>query len=582
MATKTLNTRLQLKYDSLTNWLKKDPVLLKGEIAIATIETTESASGLTPPACAIRVGDGTKKFSELKWIQAIAGDVQAWAKDNGATVQGWIDSKIANIPAAASGAGTTDFTAGKLISQITQDEGGKITGVKYADIAIGNVVGLQAAIDTLTTDVESKLDKNLASAEASTTNLLIDTAAAGALADAAQEGATSAAKAETTSQVNTAKSTLLGTDGVAGTHTIKGAYDEAKKVADAVAALDVSDTATADGFVNVVSQADGKITVSHATVASKLGFDGTYDKETNKIATVSTVSSAVDDAKSELQEKISAMTGAMRFRGTLTAAPTASTTAPSDGLGAWRAGDVVLFGTAEYIVGAMSDGKPTWDLLGDEGAYQTKLSFTGTYSATNKVVTNDTLEAAKSALDTSIKEAKKAADDAQGTADTAVTNAATAKDAADAAQTDATSALNKIAALDVEDTGSGVVVSVSQTDGKIAVSKKTLAIADISDLKFNTAISSTNKAASMTDVNNAKQAAIDDAADKIAALDSSVSATAATDNKYSVLTGVTQADGKLTAKTEVQFEAIAKTGNVNDLIQTSGDVLILDCGNADV
>lgn len=561
MATKTLNTRLQLKYDSLTNWLEKDPVLLKGEIAIATIETTESASGLTPPACAIRVGDGTKKFSELKWIQAIAGDVQAWAKDNGATVQGWIDSKIASIPAAASGAGTTDFTAGKLISQITQDEGGKITGVKYADIAIGNVVGLQVAIDTLTTGVESKLDKNLASAEASATNLLIDTAAAGALADAAQEGATSAAKTETTSQVNAAKTALLGADGIAGTHTIKGAYDEAKKVADAVAALDVSDAATADGFVNVVSQADGKITVSHATVASKLGFDGTYNKETNKIATVSTVSTAVDDAKSELQEKISAMTGAMRFRGTLTAAPTANTAAPSDGLGAWRAGDVVLFGTAEYIVGAMADGKPTWDLLGDEGAYQTKLSFTGTYSADNKVVTNDTLESAKTALNASIKEAKDAAEGAQDTANTAVANAATAKDAADAAQADATSALNKIAALDVEDTGDGVVVSVSQTDGKIAVSKKTLKIEDISDLTFNTATSSTNKAASMSDVNSAKQEAVN-------------AANAAKDEATAAKTAVSTLDNSLAA--------IAKTGNVNDLIQSNGDVLILDCGNANV
>ena len=182
MATTTLKTRLQLKYDTLTNWLAKDPVLLKGEIAVATIETTESASGLTPPACAIRVGDGTKKFSELRWIQAVAGDVQAWAKDNGATVQGWIDTKIAAIPEAASGAGTVDFTAGKLISQVTQDEGGKITDVKYADITQGDVVGLTNALATLTSGVASKLDKNLASESASTTNLLIDTAAAQGMA----------------------------------------------------------------------------------------------------------------------------------------------------------------------------------------------------------------------------------------------------------------------------------------------------------------------------------------------------------------------------------------------------------------
>ena len=581
MATTTLKTRLQLKYDTLTNWLAKDPVLLKGEIAIATIETTESASGLTPPACAIRVGDGTKKFSELKWIQAVAGDVQAWAKDNGATVQGWIDTKIAAIPEAASGAGTVDFTAGKLISQVTQDEGGKITDVKYADITQGDVVGLTNALATLTSGVASKLDKNLASESASTTNLLIDTAAAQGMADDAKAGAIETAGNDATSKVNAAKSALLGEGGTEGTHTIKGAYDAAAAASKAVADLDMNSAAVAEQFIDSITQTDGKVSVTRATVASKLSIDGTYGA-TNKLATVSTVTGAVDTAKSELQSQISAMTGAMRFRGTLTAAPTASTAAPSDGLGAWRAGDMILFGTAEYVVSKMTDGKPNWQLLGDEGAYQTKLSFTGTPSADNKVVTNDTLESAKTALNGSIAEAKAAAQTAANAAATADSKAVNAQDAADAAQGDATSALNKITAMKVTDSGTGVVSAVTQLDGKITVTKKTLKIEDISDLTFNTAVSSTNKAASMSDVNTAKSAAIDAASAKIADLDSSVSATAATGNIYSVLTGVTQTDGKLTGKTEVTLAAIAKTGNVNNLIQTEGDVLILDCGNATI
>lgn len=581
MATTTLKTRFLLKYDTLTNWLAKDPVLLKGEIAVATIETTESASGLTPPACAIRVGDGTKKFSELKWIQAVAGDVQAWAKDNGATVQGWIDTKIASIPAAASGAGTVDFTAGKLISQVTQDEGGKITDVKYADITQGDVVGLTNALATLTSGVASKLDKNLASKSASTTNLLIDTAAAQGMTDGAKADAIETAGADATSKVNAAKSALLGKGGTEGTHTIKGAYDAAAAASKAVADLDMNSAAVAEQFINSITQTNGKVSVTRATVASKLSIDGTYSA-TNKLATVSTVTGAVDTAKSELQDQISAMTGAMRFRGTLTAAPTASTATPSDGLGAWRAGDMILFGTAEYVVSKMTDGKPTWQLLGDEGAYQTKLSFTGTPSADNKVVTNNTLESAKTAINGSIAKVKTAAQTAANAAATADSKAVNAQDAADAAQGDATSALNKITAMKVNDSGTGVVSAVTQTDGKITVTKKTLKIKDISDLTFNTAVSSTNKAASMSDVNSAKSAAIDAAGAKIAGLDGSVSATAATGNVYSVLTGVTQTDGKLTGKTEVTLAAIAKTGNVNDLIQTEGDVLILDCGNATI
>ena len=39
-------------------------------------------------------------------------------------------------------------------------------------------------------------------------------------------------------------------------------------------------------------------------------------------------------------------------------------------------------------------------------------------------------------------------------------------------------------------------------------------------------------------------------------------------------------DGKMTAKTEVALAAVATSGNFNDLIQTSGDVLVFDCGSA--
>lgn len=79
-----------------------------------------------------------------------------------------------------------------------------------------------------------------------------------------------------------------------------------------------------------------------------------------------------------------------------------------------------------------------------------------------------------------------------------------------------------------------------------------------------------------TEVNN-RNTAISEA---VAALDSSVTATATVDNTVNVLTGVTQADGKLTGKNEVTLAAIAKTGNVNDLVQTEGDVLVLFGGNA--
>lgn len=581
MAEKVLNTRFQLKYDTLANWTKNNPILKAGEVGIATIPTGTSGSGLTPPAVGIKVGDGSTAFNSLNWIQAIAGDVPSWAKEsNHATVSKLINDAIDSIPAAASGAGTKEFTSAKLIKSITQDEGGKITGVTYEDIAISSVVGLTDRLSGIDTEVGKKLNADVASAAASTSNKLIDTNAAQDMADTAESNATSAASSDATSKVNTAKTALLGTGGTEGTHTIKGAYDAAAAVDAKIANLDVTDTGAADKFVYEVEQTDGKIAVTRKSLTEIVGVEGTYNSSTNKLATVSTVTNAVEGLDNELRPLITNMAGAMRFRGTVAAAPATTTAAPSDSLGAWRAGDVVLFGTAEYVVASLNgSSQPVWQLLGDEGAYQTKLSFTGTPSSSNKVVTNDTLTTAvsdaKSALlgtategtDT-IGTVKAAAAAAQGAANTA-------KDAADAAQADASSALNKIDALDFTDsqaTGSGAfVTSVTQTDGKIAVTKKALETADVTGvLAFEgTYNASTNKIATQSTVTNA-----------VDGLSSSVSATAVANNKVSVLTGITQSNGKLTAKTEQTLEAIALTGNVNDLIQTSGDVLVLYSGNA--
>ena len=38
----TLNTRIKLKYDSYENWIAKDPVLLAGEVAIATVAANDA------------------------------------------------------------------------------------------------------------------------------------------------------------------------------------------------------------------------------------------------------------------------------------------------------------------------------------------------------------------------------------------------------------------------------------------------------------------------------------------------------------------------------------------------------------
>ena len=74
-----LNVRIKNKFDTYENWMGSSLVLEAGEIAIASIPSGDN-TGLTPPAIGVKVGDGSKTFSQLSWIQAIAGDVSSWAK----------------------------------------------------------------------------------------------------------------------------------------------------------------------------------------------------------------------------------------------------------------------------------------------------------------------------------------------------------------------------------------------------------------------------------------------------------------------------------------------------------------------
>ena len=82
MATKTLNTRIQLKYDSYANWTTNNPILLQGELAIAYLGPTKDDSTVTPNnethPVLFKVGPG--QFNSLPWASALAADVHSWAK----------------------------------------------------------------------------------------------------------------------------------------------------------------------------------------------------------------------------------------------------------------------------------------------------------------------------------------------------------------------------------------------------------------------------------------------------------------------------------------------------------------------
>ena len=149
MATTTLNTRIALKYDTLTNWNASEFILKKGEVAMCSLANSETAEQSTPPAVLLKVGDGDHKFRELPWASGLAADVYGWAKaatkpsytpgevgaDSAgsaasalASAKAYTDQKIGALPAQAEYTLETGGTDGSLVL--------KKDGVAVGDAAV--------------------------------------------------------------------------------------------------------------------------------------------------------------------------------------------------------------------------------------------------------------------------------------------------------------------------------------------------------------------------------------------------------------------------------------------------------------
>ena len=151
MATTTLNTRIALKYDTLTNWNAAEFILKKGEVAICSLANSETAEQSTPPAVLLKVGDGVHKFRELPWASGLAADVYGWAK--AATKPSYTpgevgaDSAGSAASALASAKAYTDQQIGALPAQAeytleTGDTDGSLV-LKKDGVAVGNAAVVQ-------------------------------------------------------------------------------------------------------------------------------------------------------------------------------------------------------------------------------------------------------------------------------------------------------------------------------------------------------------------------------------------------------------------------------------------------------
>lgn len=179
MAEKILQTRIQLKYDTYTNWTTNNPILKAGEVAVATIASgnTQEVNSVTAPQMLLKVGDGTNNYNALPFISAKAADVYSWAK-------------AANKPtySASEITGLSDYISGEIQDTDTQYKivkvsdynyklqskalNGTWTDVEGSAIVIPNdteaIEALEASITTLTgaDTVEGSVAKALKDAKA--------------------------------------------------------------------------------------------------------------------------------------------------------------------------------------------------------------------------------------------------------------------------------------------------------------------------------------------------------------------------------------------------------------------------------
>lgn len=145
---KTLQTRIALKYDTYANWTDDTKenqganlVLLKGEIGICAIDAqrTSDPTVQTPvPTVLFKVGDGTHKFSELKWASALAADVYDWAKKSEDEFKTWLDqtAKFATDEEVAAAVAAE----AKLRADADSALDARITAIE-GNVGTGNVAG---------------------------------------------------------------------------------------------------------------------------------------------------------------------------------------------------------------------------------------------------------------------------------------------------------------------------------------------------------------------------------------------------------------------------------------------------------
>lgn len=628
-----LQTRIMLKYDSYTNWTANNPVLLAGEVAVATIPsgtsvpTKGSREMQDLPNVVMKVGDGSAHYNDLKFVSALAADVYDWAK--AAQKPSYDANEILNLKEFVENISDIDTNTQYTIVEVEGSEGFKFE-LKYKDLADTEFKSFNDPVYIDLTHANARLkaaEQKLEelSGEGSIADMIanaiagldaeinqtagadglalhikevdgIVTELSGSIAPETYDAYGSAAQA-----LNDAKSYSDDNLDAAKQYADEKVGEEARAREEAIAGLDYTGyvAGEAEGqvisFVGTIKEEDGVVSAEKRDLV----FESAYNATSNKAATMKDVTDAVAD-----------LNGAMHFEGVSTTDPVndkVTIASKPDYVAA--AGDVVIYNTIEYVY----DGSK-WVQLGDEtlaskliaaldvpdipvGADSTLSVIGETDGVIHATPVKIQIEQTQV---TGLEDRIGAIEDALGEegdlpnqvkANTEAIAVINGEDAGKSMrEVGAEEAAKAVAALDQDDAAveGQYVASVKQVDGKIEVTRADLPVIPDLELEEGTVAAPSNREVTVIADIDVAGHKITDKRVNVATMAGVAAAIADLDNDKDVssvkhvMTGVTQVDGAITSIDEVQLADVAFSGDIKDLKETANTYVVFNCGNSSV
>ncbi|HAU86431.1 MAG TPA: hypothetical protein DCW90_13330 [Lachnospiraceae bacterium] len=545
MSAKTFNTRIGLKYDTYANWVANNPTPLQGEVCV-TVIPADTGAVRQEPAILFKVGDGTRTYTELDFTSAKAADIYDWAKQ--ATKPTYTAAEIT---------GLADFVSGEIQDTNTQYkiEADEIDGRTFHLFA-KEIGGEWTKQNTYTVPAETVY--TLVTGETNGTVKFNDK-------EVAVAGLKSAAYEDTSAfdKAGTAETKVKAlADGAVKTNT------------DAIAAINDADTGI---LAQAKTYADGK--ASTAETNAKTYVDG----KLGILAKDKTVAEMIEDAKTAATYDDTALTARV--------AANEKALETLNGEGEGSVSKAVADGIATVVAGADAD----FDTL-KEVADWIKSDTTGAAKMQADIATLKGGDTVDGSVAKSLKDAKAYTDEKNTAMDTRVDTLEKAIGEGGSVATQITTEIGKldatVASAEVE-AGKGIKVTVTEEDGRLTGVTVTGNYAEIYDAKGAAATAETNAktyadglAGNYATAAQGKKA--DTAVQTVAAGDTNgtikvdgKNVTVYTHPANHTISEVTGLQDALDEKVkDADLATIAKSGNVNDLVQTAGDYIVINCGSA--